>query len=124
VVASERNPYARLGVSIYRLIANLRALPENIRAFQEHLDATLLPLEENDLSRERPEELMRLYFMLQDSLLKRWRVPILNDFYTMIFFGLLKRVIEKWKLDDAGTLHNDLLSGEGGIISALRRAER
>lgn len=117
VVPSRRNPYIRLGVSLYRLIGNLLALPKSIRRFQEHLNTTLAPLEGSDLRGLNPDELVDLYRMLERSLLQRWRIPILNDFYTMIFFGALKGAIEKWKLDDAGTLHNDLLSGEGGIIS-------
>lgn len=123
VVPSTRNPYIRLGLSIYRLITNLLALPKNIVLFQDYLNATLAPLEKRDLGELSPEELRATYFMLERSLLQRWRIPILNDFYTMIFFGVLKGMIEKWNLDDAGTLHNDLLSGEGGIISTepLRR---
>ncbi len=118
VVPSKRNPYIRLGFSLYRLVANLVTLPKNIIGFQKHLNTTLAPLEKNDDLRElAPDELMALYGRLERSLLQRWRLPILNDFYTMIFFGLLKRTIEKWQLDSAGTLHNDLLSGEGGIIS-------
>lgn len=123
VVPSTRNPYFRLGLSVYRLITNLLALPKNIVLFQDHLNATLAPLEKRDLGELGPEDLRATYFMLETSLLQRWRIPILNDFYTMIFFGVLKGMIEKWGLDDAGTLHNDLLSGEGGIISTepLRR---
>jgi len=125
IIPSRRNPYLRLGLSLYRLVANLLSLPKSIEAFQRHLDATLAPLEDDPAGmRERsPSELVELFAMLERELLERWRIPILNDFYTMIFFGLLKRTIEQWKLDENGTLHNDLLSGEGGIISTepLRR---
>jgi len=117
VIPSRHNPYLRLILSLYRIIANLLSLPGRIAGFQEHLNATLAPLEERDLRGLGPEELRDTYLMLERSLLQRWRIPILNDFYTMIFFGLLKRIIEKWRLDTTGTLHNDLLSGEGGIIS-------
>jgi pyruvate,water dikinase len=117
IVPSERNPYLRIASLIYHLIANLIALPGSIVRFQRHLDDTLRPLERRELGELSAEELVVTFGMLEESLLRRWRVPILNDFYTMIFFGLLKRTIEKWKLDESGTLHNDLLSGEGGIIS-------
>jgi pyruvate,water dikinase len=117
VVRSGRNPWRSLLVSIYRLLVNLFRLPTDIVAFQEHLDATLAPLESESLASLSPAELVATYAMLEQSLLLRWRVPILNDFYTMIFFGSLKKMIERSGVDDAGTLHNDLISGEGGIIS-------
>jgi pyruvate,water dikinase len=119
VIPSRRNPYLRLALSLYRLVANLISLPSNIDAFQAHLNATLSRFEDDPglLRGMEPAALAGVFRMLERELLRRWRVPILNDFYTMIFFGLLKRVIEKWKLDEHGTLHNDLLSGEGGIIS-------
>jgi pyruvate,water dikinase len=114
---SRRNPWLRLGVSLYRLVGNLVSLRGNIARFYEHLDATLAPLEADDPAERPPSELIANYRMLEQSLLQRWRVPILNDFYTMIFFGLLKSQIEKLGLENGGTLHNDLLAGEGGIIS-------
>ncbi|MEP7218100.1 MAG: PEP/pyruvate-binding domain-containing protein [Bacteroidota bacterium] len=123
---SGRNPYMALGLSLYRLVTGLVTLPKKIVAFQEHLNITLLPFESrtlDDLSAETPEALIGHYHLLEYSLLRRWRIPILNDFYTMIFFGLLKRTVEKWMNDAGGTIHNDLLAGEGGIISTepLRR---
>ena len=35
------------------------------------------------------------------ELLGRWEVPIYNDTYVMLFFGLLKKLVSKWLvLDD------------------------
>jgi rifampicin phosphotransferase len=117
IVASTRNPWLRLGGSIYRLVTNLITLPRQIVDFQSHLDATLAPYENRDLGHLWPHELVATYRLLERELLRRWRVPILNDFYTMIFFGALKKSVEKLHLDGAPTLHNDLLSGEGDIVS-------
>jgi pyruvate,water dikinase len=36
----------------------------------------------------------------------------------MIFYGLLRRLCTAWCGDDAGALQNDLLTGEGGMVSA------
>jgi rifampicin phosphotransferase len=117
IVPSSRNPWLRLGSSIYRLITNLRSLSRQITAFHDHLDRTLAPYENRELDERTPAELVDLYRLLERELLRRWRVPILNDFYTMIFFGALKKSVESLKLDGATTLHNDLLSGEGDIVS-------
>jgi pyruvate,water dikinase len=41
-----------------------------------------------------------------------------NDLFAMLFYGLLRRLCIAWCGDKAGTLQNDLVSGQGGIISA------
>ncbi|MBI5365620.1 MAG: phosphoenolpyruvate synthase [Planctomycetes bacterium] len=68
--------------------------------------------------------LVDLYFELENQLLRRWRAPIVNDFSAMIFFGVLRKLCGSWCGDagggaggGGGTLHNDLLCGEGGIES-------
>lgn len=117
IEAPAGNAKLRLLASIWKLIGNLRRLPRAIEAFTAHLNRTLAPLEGRTLADENIESLIAHYRRLERELLQRWRVPILNDFYTMIFHGVLKRLVARWKIDSSGTLDNDLLSGQGGIIS-------
>jgi len=71
-----------------------------------------------DFRRMRPRELMDLYYEMEDALLWNWKAPIINDFYVMIFFGVLKRLCGGWCKDESGSLQNDLICGEGGLESA------
>ena len=64
-----------------------------------------------------PHELMKIYREMEDTLLWNWRAPIINDFYVMIFYGVLKKLCAKWCGDTQGSLQNDLICGEGGIES-------
>ena len=41
---------------------------------------------------------------------------LINDFFAMIFCGGLRHVTDRW-CSDRGALHNDLLCGDGGMIS-------
>src|SRR5439155_22537694 len=66
----------------------------------------------------RADELVTYYRHLESQLLTRWDAPLLNDFFAMIFYGLLGKLTRKWCGDEEGTLQNDLLCGEGGMISA------
>ncbi|MEM8557443.1 MAG: PEP/pyruvate-binding domain-containing protein [Bacteroidota bacterium] len=96
-----------------RLVVSYRRLPRSIARFQRRLDQTLdLP----DLTLLRLDELAEHYRGLEAALLRRWDAPIVNDFAAMIFFGLSKRLVEQWA--PAPGLHNALLSGVGGIVSA------
>jgi pyruvate,water dikinase len=64
----------------------------------------------------RADELASHYRDLERRLLTRWDAPLINDFFAMIFYGLLGRMTEGWCGD--GSLKNALLCNEGGIISA------
>jgi phosphohistidine swiveling domain-containing protein len=76
-------------------------------------------------------EQMDYYFHLENSFLKKWQAPIINDYLCMIFFGLLKKLTAQWiQGADTESLQNDLLCGEGGLDSTeptkflLRLAKR
>ena len=59
------------------------------------------------------------YLYLQKELLPRWKAPIVNDFLCMVFFGVLKKLTEKWVQpgDEGASLQNDLLCGQGDLES-------
>jgi len=100
-----------------RLVGSQFSLPAKIDAFYLRLDEALAePKPALDL--RRLDELARDYRTLQDKLLTRWDAPLINDFFAMIFFGILGKLTQKWCKDENGTLQNDLVSAQGGMISA------
>ena len=105
---------ARMG---WRLVsANLR-IERSVREFHARLDRALagagVPLSEM-----RPDEIVAHYRTLERELLRNWDAPLLNDFFAMIHFGALRKLATKWCGDEAGTLQNDLVAGDGAIVSA------
>ena len=115
VKPSKKNKYLRLANLVKSLIVNLFRLPKDIEKFYEHINSTLLPYENGKLDGKTSNELVEIYFELESKLMKKWQAPLVNDFYAMIFYGLLKKSL--LKIDPNGTLQNDLLTGETGIIS-------
>jgi pyruvate,water dikinase len=109
--------YVEIGGTLAGLIASHVSLPKSIEAFYVRLEETLKPgaLAAEDL---RPDELAAAYRKLQNQLLTRWDAPLINDFFAMIFFGMSRKLVDKWCGDPDGTLQNDLISCQGGIISA------
>ncbi len=75
-----------------------------------------------DLSTTAPMALLDIYADLERRLLWAWSTPIVNDFFVMIFHGLLRSLCVKW-VDDGEDLHNGLLAGEGGLLSAAPAVE-
>ena len=96
---------ARTAVAL--VVAAVR-LSGDVTRFHAHVETTLAggPA----LDRASLTELAREYRRLERALLERWNVPIANDFFVMLSFGLLKRAAERWCGD--ASLAPALLAGE------------
>lgn len=127
VVAEQRESsrpaeWWRLTKSIVALMRKHSGLPRSIRAFYARLN-TALAGPEPALEAMRMEELVRHYQSLEDQLLRRWDAPLVNDFFAMIHFGILRGLCRKWLGNES--LANTLVRDTGGIVSMepLRRIE-
>ena len=101
--------------TVLGLIRNHRSLQKQIDAFYLRLK-TALGAPEKQLTEMSGEELTAHYHELESQLLKRWDAPLINDFFAMIFYGVLQSLCEKWLGDSS--LQNTLLVDAGDIISA------
>ncbi len=115
--ASPARDALRVARMLRKLTAANRGLAREVPAFHARVDAALAPLAREDLSAWDADALLALYRRLEEELLRHWQTPLVNDFFAMIWFGVLGRLTEKWLPDSPPTLVNDLLAGEGGIIS-------
>jgi phosphohistidine swiveling domain-containing protein len=107
----------RLLRMVVRMVAEERRLDARVPAFHARVERALAPLEGQDVVAWPPEDAIALYRRLERDLLRQWKTPIVNDFFAMVFFGTLSRLTERWLPGEPPTLVNDLLCGEGGIIS-------
>lgn len=103
---------------LVRSIWNFARIRPLVNQFQSNFTQHYEHWEELDFNRLPPNELMLLYGEMEDALLWNWKAPIINDFYVMIYFGLLRKVCKNWCLDQSDSLQNDLVCGEPGIESA------
>ena len=121
VARSVRRGRALDGVYLARTVAGLlvnhATIDRRVDAFYRRLDEALAP-PQPPLADRRPDELVAHYRDLRSRLLLRWDAPLVNDFFAMIFYGLLRHLVTRWCGDPAGTLQNDLIGGDGGIVSA------
>ncbi len=104
-------------ITIGGLIKNHFILPKTIAAFYTRLNDALQDANPA-LHEMRADELSAYYRRIEAQLLKRWDAPLINDFFAMIFYGALRSLVEKWCGNKDGNLQNNLLCGEGDIISA------
>jgi rifampicin phosphotransferase len=99
------------------LVVNHLRLNRRVDAFYKRLDDALVA-PEPPLEERRMDELVVHYKDLRRRLLLSWDAPLVNDFFAMIFYGVLRSLVIRWCGDANGTLQNDLIGGEGGIVSA------
>jgi phosphohistidine swiveling domain-containing protein len=106
----------RLLATIWGLLLAYFGIKRRVRRFYRRV-ADTLGATRPDLSGLRPDELVVYYRRIEQRLLLHWDAPIVNDFATMFFHGVLRRLVTAWVGDANGTLQNDLLSAERGMIS-------
>ena len=106
----------RLALTAGRIGFAYAGLNRRIRRFYQRVNDTL-GSSRPDLSQLRLDELTAYYRHLEQRLLTHWDAPVVNDLATMVFFGLLRRLVTAWMGDSQGTLHNNLLCAERGMIS-------
>ncbi|MEI7596739.1 MAG: PEP/pyruvate-binding domain-containing protein [Bacteroidota bacterium] len=109
--------YRRILGMISSIISNLRSLPKQRILFSNHFDQINAQYQNTDLSASNLYELMNLYREYEHTLLTRWKAPLVNDFFAMIYFGVLQKLVVSYGIDESGTLHNDLVGGAKDIIS-------
>ena len=88
---------------------------KSVTRFFELLNDVAKPQDLSDMSLF---ELAMYYRNLENRLLKNWDVPVINDFFSMIFYGLLKNTSKKWCGIEDENKFNGLLRNTGDIISA------
>jgi len=109
-------PFLLIRLSV-RTLYNFRRLEKLVAKFADRFEFHVGRWKSLDFRGMQPHELMALYSDMEQSLLMNWKTPTINDFFVMIFYGLLKKLCVKWCKDEDGTLQNDLICGEGDIQS-------
>ncbi len=103
------------GMTLHRF----RNMDRIVADFQGHFNRVYENGRKMDFSRMPLTQQAEFYRTLDREILARWQAPIINDYLCMIFFGLLKKLTEKWLAegDEGSSLQNDLLCGEGDLAS-------
>jgi phosphohistidine swiveling domain-containing protein len=109
--------YFDIVIALYSIIKNHNTVKKQRDEFILYFNAIMLKYNEYDFSNRSAEVLMKDYQFFEQTLVKKWKAPLVNDFFAMIYFGVLQKLVVAYKLDEHGTLHNELLSGANDIIS-------
>ncbi len=100
-----------------KMYGRFRSLPRKRNAFMNLVDVTISEYKQINYSQKNVNELLQLYRHFENTLLNEWKAPLINDFFAMIWFGLLQKRCKKYGISKNPNIHNDLLCGSNDIIS-------
>tara|TARA_B110000967_G_scaffold209944_1_gene268820 strand:+ start:809 stop:3370 length:2562 start_codon:yes stop_codon:yes gene_type:complete len=106
----------RMVVMVYKMIGLHFKLPKERKRFQKYLNEIISDYQSIDFKTKTSDEIIDLYNQFENKLLLKWKAPLINDFFAMIWFGMLEKKTQK-HLPKNPTIHNDLLCGSQDIIS-------
>ena len=106
----------RIVKMVFRMLWLQGRLPKERARFQRHLDATMERYGTIDFKALPAKAIIEHYRVFERTLLKEWKAPLINDFFAMIWFGVLQKLCARW-VPGVPNLHNDLLCGSRDIIS-------
>lgn len=106
----------RIVQMIFRMIRLHFQLPKERKKFITQLNGIIKKYDQLDYNSMSPKEIIEHYNTFESTTLLQWKAPLINDFFAMIWFGLLQKQTEKY-CPDSPNIHNDLLCGSQDIIS-------
>lgn len=114
---SKGKAWWRIAKMAARMFVRFLSLPRKRKEFMHLLDKTISQYKAINYTEKNAGELMQLYRNFEKTLLLEWKAPLLNDFFAMIFFGMLQKQCEQYFGEQNPNIHNDLLCGSSDIIS-------
>ncbi len=109
--------FPRLLRLVVRMLFQFATIDGRVTRFQSRFRGLYEKWEALDFNAMAPHELMAVYREMEARLLWNWQAPIINDFYVMIHYGLLRKLCKDWCGDESQSLQNDLICGNGDIES-------
>jgi len=115
---SKHRAWLRTIVMVVKMIFLQIRLPRERKKFQKLLDKTLDKYDAINYHESTPVQIVNHYRSYENTLLSQWNAPLINDFFSMVWFGLLKNQCHNFFPDEVN-MHNDLLCGSQDIISVM-----
>lgn len=109
--------YGRLRKAGFGLLREALRLRRTIPSFYARLDAALR-VDAAAIDAMPLTALAAEYRRMESELLERWDAPLINDFLCMMAFGASRKLLERWAGPAGLELHNDVMIGQGDIVSA------
>jgi rifampicin phosphotransferase len=108
--------WMRIIVMLFKMIVLQIRLPKERKRFTTFVSQVFKKYQELDYDAMTDKQVVDTYSEVENILLNKWKAPLINDFFTMIWFGVLEKKV-KSLAPEYPNLHNDILCGSSDIIS-------
>jgi rifampicin phosphotransferase len=105
-----------LAVWLSRAIYLHATCERRVSRFQAQVAGELAAHRDRDWDALSTAEIWTIYRDLEQHVLGAWQAPILTDFFAMVFYGVLRRLVARW-VPDQPEIHHDLLLADGDLES-------
>lgn len=95
---------------------NLRTARKGADAFVKAFDRVYEPFAQTDFGKQSAGQIWDGYKTFEGLMLREWKAPLVNDFFAMIFFGVLQKQCAKIAPEDP-TLANRLLAASDAVLT-------
>ena len=108
--------WIRIIVMLFKMSVLQVRLPKERKRFTKFVSTVFTKYQNLNYDEMTDKQVVETYIKLEDILLNKWKAPLVNDFFTMIWFGMLEKKM-KTLVPEHPNLHNDILCGSSDIIS-------
>ncbi len=99
------------------ILKNYLTLDKEIKLFQKNFNKNYKKIDDKDFEKLNSKELLEIFNYQKINLMKNWKIEGINDFYAMIFYGLLQNLSDRYDLFTKDSVFNDLFCGEEDMDS-------
>jgi len=116
-VARFHTPWRR-AKSIIRMLQSLLTVEKGRRAFIAYFRLIYEQYNTIDYRQRTLSQLRDDYFRFENTLLKEWKAPLVNDLFCMMYFGWLQKLVAKHQPGPTDSaILNDLLGASSNVIT-------
>lgn len=99
--------------AIIGLVRNLKNARKGAKQFIEGFESVYEQFDKKDYDRIPINQIIKDYKSFEQLMVQRWKAPLVNDLFAMIYFGVLQKMTTK--IDP--NVHNKLIAGSDDIIT-------
>lgn len=108
--------YTELLSAVSSIIKNLRTVKQQRDQFIQDFDAVYARYAHKDYTHQSAQEIFNDYLAFEQMMVTKWKAPLVNDFFAMIYFGTLQKLCAK-HLPGQRDVHNQLVASSKDIIT-------
>lgn len=108
--------YADLFKALLHIIYNAATVRRQKRFFVKDFDSIYSSFAVKDYKRVSAKEIFEDYQTFERMMSSKWKAPLVNDFFAMIYFGLLQKQCAKY-IPEQTDVHNALLASSDDIVT-------